>query len=77
MEYTGLARSEAKRAIENLARVGLVEKLNVERARAKTLPRFKLPIHEARKPLASLEAAVAAKIEAGEQPTTKGDINAA
>ena len=37
MEYTGLTRSEAKRAIDNLAKVKLVEKLDVERARAKTV----------------------------------------
>lgn len=77
MEYTGLARSEAKRAIDNLARVELVEKLDVERARAKTVPRFKLPLHEGRTPLTALEASVVVEIEAGRQPTTTKDKNTA
>jgi hypothetical protein len=77
MEYTGLARSEAKRAIANLARVELVEKLDVERARARTLPRFKLPPHEGRRPLTVLEASVMAEIEAGRQPSTTKDKNTA
>lgn len=77
MEYTGLTRSEAKRAIDNLAKVKLVEKLDVERARAKTVPRFKLPLHESRTPLTALEASVAAEIEAGRQPTTMKDKNTA
>jgi hypothetical protein len=77
MEYTGLARSEAKRAIDNLARVNLVEKLDVERVRAKTVPRFKLHPHEGRSPLTALEASVVAEIEAGMQPTTSKDKNTA
>ena len=77
MEYTGLARSEAKRAIDNLARVELVEKLDVERARAKTAPRFKLPQHEGRSPLTALEASVLSEIEAGRQPTATKDKNTA
>lgn len=75
MEYTGLARSEAKRAIDNLARVELVEKLDVERARAKTVPRFKLHPHKCRTPLTALEAFAVAEIEAGRQPTTTKDKN--
>lgn len=75
MEYTGLARSEAKRAIDNLAHMDLVEKLDVERARAKTVPRFRLPPHEGRTPLTALEASVVAEIEAGKQPTTTKDKN--
>jgi len=77
MEYTGLARAEAKRAIDSLARVELVEKLDVERARAKTVPRFKLPPHEGRTALTELEASVVAEIEAGRQPTTTKDKNTA
>lgn len=77
MEYTGLSRSEAKRAIDNLASVNLVEKLDVERARAKTVPRFKLPPHEGRTPLTALEASVVAEIEAGRQPTSTKDKNTA
>lgn len=77
MEYTGLTRSEAKRAIDNLARVDLIEKLDVERARAKTVPRFKLPPNERRAPLTALEATAMAEIEAGRQPTTTKDKNTA
>ncbi len=77
MEYTGLTRSEAKRAIDNLACVELVEKLDVERARAKTVPRFKLPPHEGRSPLTPLEASVVAEIEAGKQPASTKDKNTA
>lgn len=75
MEYTGLSRSEAKSAIDNLARVELIEKLDVERARAKTVPRFKLPPHEGRAPLTALEASVVAEIETGRQPATTKDKN--
>lgn len=75
MGYTGLSRSEAKRAIDNLDRVGLVEKLDVERARARTVPRFKLPTHESRSALTPLEAAAVAKIAAGIQPATTRDRN--
>lgn len=77
MKYTGLTRSEAKRAIDNLARVELIEKLDVERVRAKTVPRFKLPMHEARKALTALEAEAVASIKAGEHPTSKASINTA
>lgn len=77
MEYTGLARSEAKRAIDNLAHMELVEKLDVERARARTVPRFKLPPHEGRTPLTALEASVVADIRAGMQLTTTKDRNTA
>ena len=77
MRYTGLSRSEAKRAIDNLAREGLVKTLDVERARARTVPRFKLPPHEGRTPLTALEASVVADIEAGRLPATTRDRNTA
>jgi hypothetical protein len=75
--YTGITRSEAKRAIDNLDRIGLIEQLEVERARAKTLSRYKLPIHESRRALAAQEDAVAEQVANGEQPISKRDLNAA
>uniref|UniRef100_UPI003AE4BCB7 hypothetical protein n=1 Tax=Paracoccus sp. T5 TaxID=3402161 RepID=UPI003AE4BCB7 len=75
--YTGLTRSEAKRAIGNMDRIGLIEKLEVERARAKTLPRYKLPVHESPRALAPQEAAVAEQVANGKQPISKSDLNAA
>lgn len=77
MEYTGLARSEAKRAIANLARVELLEVLDVERIRARTAERYRLPPHEGRQPLTALEASVVADLELGLQPTTTKDKNTA
>ena len=40
MDRTGLTRAEAKRALRNLARSGLVQPLEVERLRARTASRF-------------------------------------
>lgn len=77
MEYTGLARSEAKRAIANLARVELLQVLDVERIRARTAERYRLPPHEGRQPLTALEASVVADLELGLQPTTTKDKNTA
>lgn len=77
MEYTGLSRAEAKRAVEKLERYGLLQKIHVERARARTAPRYLLPQHEPRRALAKAEADVVARIEAGQQPQGKTEINAA
>lgn len=77
MKYTGLARSEAKKAIANLARIELVEVLDVERIRARTAERYRLPTHEGRQPLTALEASVVADLELGLQPTTTKDKNTA
>lgn len=76
-EYTGLTRAEAKRAIDQLVLAKLVERIDVDRLRAKTVPRFKLPPYESRKPLAAQEASVVAAIGAGNQPTSTSDKNAA
>lgn len=77
MEYTGLSRSEAKRAVDHLERHRLVSKVDVERARARTVPRYILPAHEPRKPLAKAEADVLALIGSGQQPQSKTEVNAA
>lgn len=77
MEYTGLSRSEAKRAVDHLERHHLVSKVDVERARARTVPRYILPAHEPRKPLAKAEADVLALIGSGQQPQSKTEVNAA
>lgn len=77
MEYTGLSRAEAKRAVDHLDRHGLLQKVHVERARARTAPRYVLPQHEPRRALAKIEADIVAQIEAGQQPQGKIQINAA
>lgn len=77
MEYTGLSRAEAKRAVDHLERYHLVSKVDVERARARTVPRYILPAHEPRKPLAKAEADVLTLIGSGQQPQSKTEVNAA
>lgn len=64
-EYTGLTRFEAKRAVGNLARAGIIEALDVERARARTVPRYRLDPHETRAALSDVEAEVVAEVELG------------
>lgn len=77
INYTGLTKSEAKKAVKNLARIGLVDALDVERIRARTAPRHKLPIRDTRRRLAAKEQAVVGAIEAGQQPEGQSEINAA
>lgn len=76
-EYTGLTRAEAKRAIGHLERIGLVEALDVERARARTVPRYHLPAHESRPRLTDTEAKAVKRIEAGEEIKDQKGRNAA
>lgn len=64
-EYTGLTRAEAKRAVEHLTRVGLIEAIEVERKRARTVPRYCLPAHEIRPRLTDKEEEVLKLVEAG------------
>ncbi|TNC63114.1 hypothetical protein [Rubellimicrobium roseum] len=76
-EYTGLTRSEAKRAIQRLEQHGLVRSLEVERKRARTVSRYDIPIHDSRKPLAGKERLLVEAIAAGQQPEGKVELNAA
>lgn len=75
--YTGMTRAEVKKAVERLERAGLVRSLVVERQRAKTVPRYSLPIHDKRRALAPKERPVVEAVAAGRQPEGKADLNAA
>lgn len=75
VNYTGLTRSEAHRAIDNLVQAGLVGKLDVERVRAKSVPRYRMSPHETRESLSKTEAALVARIAQGEQPGMGRDEN--
>ena len=77
VNYSGLTKSEAKRAIINLEGTGLLESLEVERKRARRAERYKLPIFESRKPLSAKERSVLNAIKAGDQPSGKSDVQAA
>ena len=76
MEYSGLSRSEAKRAIKNLEKVRLVDCLEVERARARTIPRYNLPILDKRPKLSAKEAKAVEAVRAGQQPIGPSEIQA-
>ena len=76
-EYTGLTRAEAKRAIGHLTRVGLIEAMEVDRKRARTVPRYCLPAHEARPRLTDKENEVLKLVEAGTTITGGPMTNAA
>jgi len=77
VEYTGLTRSKAKRSVNNLVRAGLIEVLDVDRIRARTVPRYRLPYFEGRTALASLEEGIVSKVDRGGQPEGQSEIAAA
>jgi hypothetical protein len=77
MDYSGLSRSEVKRAIRHLESWGLVESLEVERPRARTAKRYNLPIRDTRQSLSPKERGIADAVETGQQPTGNSDIQAA
>ena len=68
--------AEVKRAIRHLEKRGLVESLEVERIRARTAERYKLPIYDSRRSLSPKERSVVDAIEAGQKPTGSSDIQA-
>lgn len=76
-EMTGLTRAQSKRAVENLISMGLVLALSPERARAKSVPRYRLPVNEPRKKLGKLEKRVFDVVLAGGQPDTRPEDQAA
>ena len=75
--YTGLSRAEVKRSKERLVNVGLIIPCAVERARARTVVRQELPTHDSRTPLAPKEKAIIEAINAGQQPETQSQKQAA
>lgn len=75
--YTGLTKSEAKKSVQNLAKIGLVDPLEVRSIRARTEPRYKLPIHDKRAKLAPKEVALVDALKEGRQPEGQSEINAA
>ena len=77
MDYSGLTRAEVRRAIRNLENRGLIECLEVERKRARKAERYNLPIYDSRRSLSPMERAVLGAIEIGQQPSGKGDVQAA
>jgi hypothetical protein len=78
MGYSGLTRAEVKRAIRNLESKGLIECLEVERKRARTVDRYKLPIHDHRQALSiPKERGTVDAIVAGQQPNGQSEIQAA
>jgi len=68
MNYTGLTRAYAKRAIETLTRTGFLKAIAVERKRARTVPRYELLTPDTRRPISSNERSVYEAIKAGQQP---------
>lgn len=77
MSYSGLSRAEAKRAVRNLEDRRLIECVDVERKRARTVVRHKLPVHDSRRPISAKERAVYEAIEAGKQPASASEVQAA
>lgn len=75
--YTGLTSTEARKAVGTLQKKGLVEALPVERARARKVARFSLPVHDQRSPLSDMEKAVVTALAAGIQPERSQDVSAA
>jgi len=76
-KYSGLTRAEAKKAIRNLERIGLIETLEVERKRARTAPRQNLPIYDSREPLTGKAKAIVQAIQEGRQPSGPSETGAA
>lgn len=77
MDYSGLTRAEVKRAIRHLEDSGLIECLEVERKRARKVPRHNLPIYDSRKILSAKEKKVVDAIQTGEEPIGPSAIQAA
>ena len=75
--YSGLTRAEAKKAMRNLERIGLIETLEVERKRARTAPRQNLPIYDSREPLTGKAKAIVQAIQEGRQPSGPSETGAA
>lgn len=75
--YTGLSRGDAYQAVEALVQHGLVKKLQVSRARAKTEPRYEIIASQTKEPLGGLEFAVIEMIKGGRQPISSSEKNAA
>jgi hypothetical protein len=75
--YSGLTATEAKKAIARLAKLQLVNPLDVANNRTQTKPRYNLPIHDKRDQLVGKEQQIVAAIAAGRQPTGTKELSAA
>jgi hypothetical protein len=76
-ESTGLTRHEAKQAVAALIRAGLMVELEAARTRARTKPRYRLPMTEKRPALAPKERAALEAIKSGGTPDTQAAYRAA
>ena len=76
-ENTGLTRHEAKRAVASLIAGGLVRELEAVKTRARTKPRYQLPITKKRANLGAKEQAALEAIRRGEAPETQAAHRAA
>lgn len=76
-ENTGLTRHEAKQAVAALIKAGLMVELEAARTRARTKPRYRLPMTDKRPALAPKEQAALEAIKSGRTPDTQAAYRAA
>lgn len=76
-ENTGLTRHEAKQAVAALIKVGLMMELEAARTRARTKPRYRLPMTDKRPALAPKEQAALEAIRSSNVPDTQAAYRAA
>ena len=76
-DTTGLTRHEAKRAVGALVRRGLASELEAAKTRARTKPRYRLPVLDRRPGLARAEQAALEAVRGGSTPETQAAHRAA